>query len=101
MAKDPAELDKRAKTLSEWLDTGKVSRVRMLAHWHSAAGLSFVAAVHHRAAQCFRYHGNQMDDDGAAEVSLTEFQEGIKIRHRLGSRGTEAEYVNVAAGGFS
>ena len=97
MSKDPAMLDQHAKTLYEWLDTAKVSRVRMLAHWHSAAGMSFVAGVHHRAAQCFRYHGNKMHGDGDGEVTLTEFQEGITSRHRLGSRGVESVSESVDA----
>ncbi len=89
MGKDEGQLDDHAKILYEWLDTSKVSRIRMLVHWHSAAGLSYVASVHHRAAQCFRYHGNQMYEEGKPAVSLIEFQEGIKTRHRLGSRGMD------------
>ena len=90
VSKDPAELDKHAKILYEWLDTTKVSRVRMLQNWQSAAGMSFVAAVHHRGAQCFRYHGNSEHGDGSTrEVALSEFQESIKCRHAIGSRGTE------------
>ena len=99
--KDPTLLDQHAKTLYDWLDTTKVSRVRMLAHWHSAAGLSFVAACHHRAAQCFRYHGNKMHGDGSPEVSLTEFQEGIKVRHLLGTRGTEPPTADASACDYS
>ena len=89
VSKDEVLLDKHSKTLYEWLDVTQVSRVRMLMQWHSAAGLSYVAAVHHRAAQCFRYHGNKMHGEGAVEVSLIEFQECIKTRHRAGSRGAE------------
>ncbi len=87
MGKDEGQLDDHAKILYEWLDTSKVSRIRMLMHWQSAAGLSYVAAVHHRAAQCFRYQGNTMHGQGMSEVSLTEFQAGIKVRHHLGSGG--------------
>ena len=97
IAKDPAELDKHGKILYDGLDTAQVSRVRMLAHWHSAAGMSFVAAVHHRAAQCFRYHGNKMHGDGVIEVSLTEFQEAIKSRHLLGSRGIDVDDAHTTA----
>lgn len=89
IGKDEGQLDTHAKILYEWLDTSKVSRVRMLLSWQSAAGLSYVASVHHRAAQCFRYQGNKMHGEGITEVSLQEFQEGIKSRHRLGSRGME------------
>ncbi len=40
-----------------------------------------------------------MHGDGRREVSLTESQEGIKSRHRLGSRGMESENANAAAAG--
>ena len=61
----------------------------MLMHWQASAGVSFVAATHHRAAQCFRYHGNAKHGEGLKEVSLTEFQLAIKERHRIGSRSME------------
>ena len=89
IAKEEGQLDTHAKILYEWLDTSRVSRVRMLMAWQSAAGLSYVASVHHRAVQCFRYQGNKEHAEGTAEVTLAEFQEGIKERHRLGSRGME------------
>ena len=88
-AKTEELLDHHAQILYEWLDVEKTSRVRMLVHWHSAAGLSYVAAVHHRGMQCFRHHGNAHHDTGATAVTLSEFQEGIKVRHALGSRGME------------
>jgi hypothetical protein len=88
--KDETELDKHAKVLYEWLDTSKVSRVRMLLHWQSAAGLSYVAAVHHRAAQCFRYEGNSLHGKDP-EVSLSEVQACIKSRHSVGSSGIGTE----------
>ena len=58
--KETSQLDVHAKILYEWLDKSKVSRIRMLLTWQSAGGLSYVASVHHRAAQCFRYHGNTL-----------------------------------------
>ena len=82
-------LDVHGKKLFEGLDTEEPSRIRMLATWQSAGGLSFVSVCHHRAAQCFRYHGNS--EHGGTTVSLEEFQEAIKERHRQGSRGMEAE----------
>ena len=91
MAKDPGQLDSHAKILYEWLDTSKVSRIRMLMHWQSAAALSYVASVHHRAAQCFRYQGNTQHGESMSEVSLMEFQAGIKMRHSIGSAGIEPE----------
>ena len=63
----------------------------MLMYWQSAAGCSFVAGVHHRAAICFRYVGNKQHDAGHQEVSLAEFQQGIKARHRVGHNGIGAE----------
>ena len=103
VSKDPAMLDTHAKVLYDWLDTAQVSRVRMLQNWQSAAGISFVAAVHHRGAQCFRYYGNSEHGDGSTkEVSLIEFQDSIKRRHAIGSRGTEegSKYgVDVDIGG--
>ena len=89
--KEPEKLDEYAKKLYSWLDTSKVSRIRMLAHWQSAGGLSFVSSVHHRLAQCFRSHGNSLLDANVIAVSLTDFQEAIQERHRIGSRGLELE----------
>ena len=95
--KDPTLLAKHAQKLYDWLDTSKVSRVRMLATWQSAGGLSFVAGCHHRASVCFRYHGNSAHNDGAPLVSLEEFQDAVKARHRLGSRGIDAEAASPQA----
>ena len=66
------------------------SRIRMLLHWQNAAGLPFVASVHHRAVQCFKYHGNVKHENNDATVGLASFQEAIKIRHRLGNDGIQA-----------
>ena len=93
VTRDEGELDSHAKILYEWLDTSKVSRVRMLLHWQSAGGLSYVAAVHHRAAQCFRYQGNSQHGDDAV-VSLLDFQAAIKSRHRVGTSGIGSEDPN-------
>ena len=84
--KDDAELDRHGKVLYECLDTSKVSRVRMLLQWQSAGGLSYVAAVHQRAAQCFRYEGNNLHGKESA-VTLSDFQASIKSRHHAGSTG--------------
>ena len=88
--KDPEQLDLHAKKLYEWLDKTKVSRIRMLATWQSAGGLSFVAGCHHRATVCFRHVGNMEHPEGGSEVSVTEWQEAIKARHRLGSQGIDS-----------
>ena len=92
VSRTPSELDKHAAVLYDWLEKRKPSRVRMMANWQSGAGVSFVASVHHRAAVCFRYHGNQEHDERrCAEVSLEEFQTAIKIRHSLGSSGIDTD----------
>ena len=83
----PELLDANALKLWEWLQTDKVSRVRMLATWQGAGGLSFVAQCYHRAMQCFKYHGNAEYSEGDSAVSLEEVQRAVKSRHRIGSNG--------------
>ena len=85
--KSAEELDRHAKVLFEWLGTDQRSRIRMLAQWQAAGGLSFNACVYHRSAQCFKYHGNSKHDGGETGVSLTEFQRAVRVRHQLGSAG--------------
>jgi len=93
--KDPQELDRHAKNLYEWLDLESRSRVRMLANWQSAGGMSFIAAVYHRGTQCFRYEGNSLHgSNGTRGVTLTEFQESIKERHRIGDTGMDPHEPN-------
>jgi hypothetical protein len=92
VSKSEPDLDKHGKIVYEWLDKTKPSRIRMLQTWQSAAGMSFVAGVHHRALTCFRYYGNSHHkDSGVSEVSLTEFQAAIKIRHQLGNSGIDEQ----------
>ena len=45
VSKDPVELDKHAKVLYEWLDTNKVSRIRMMLSWQGSAGLAYPSLV--------------------------------------------------------
>ena len=94
--KSEAELDMHAQKVYEWLDKSKLSRVRMMAHWQSCGGLAFVAQCHHRAATCFRYHGNSFHGAGPSqqEVSLQEFQAAVKVRHTLGHSGIDVEAVS-------
>ena len=88
--KDPSMLDSHAKTLYDWLEKRSQSRIRMLLHWQSAGGLSFVAGCHHRAATCFKYHGNMQHEDQSGDaVSLEDFQAAIKARHKKGSSGID------------
>ena len=84
------ELDKHACIIHEWLAGSKPSRIRMLLHWQSAGGLSHVASVYHRTAQCFVKQGNKLHEGIAGEVvTLQEFQEGIRCRHELGDAGMD------------
>ena len=101
--KTETELDQHAKKLYEWLDKNKLSRVRMMAHWQSCGGLAFVAQCHHRAATCFRYHGNSFHGAGPTqqEVSLQEFQAAVKLRHTLGHNGIDVESAGAQASGVN
>ena len=89
--KDREQLDRYAKELYEWLDTSRVSRIRMMLQWQGAGGLPYVASVHHRATQCFRYQGNSKHEAGKSQtdVSLGEWQEAVRERHRAGSSGID------------
>ena len=95
--KTPEELDRHAKILYEWLDNTKKSYIRGVLYWQSAGGLSFVAATHHRATQCFVYNGNTKHEGNGKGVSLVEFQDAIKDRHRNGSSGIEHEFEAVGS----
>ena len=93
--KGPTVLDRHAKALYEWLDTSKVSRIRMMMQWQASAGVSFVAGVHHRATQCFRMYGNTLHGDGSTNsVSLQEFQEAIKDRNKYCMTAPEGSVNN-------
>ncbi len=39
--------------------------------------------------------------EGGPEVTLEEFQEGIKIRHQIGSRGMETQRATATGADFS
>ena len=89
--KDREQLDRYAKELYEWVDTSRVSRIRMMLQWQGGGGLPYVASVHHRATQIFRYHGNSKHEAGKSQtgVSLEEWQEAVRERHRVGSSGID------------
>ena len=92
------ELEKHAGIVYEWLSGTKPSRIRMLLHWQSAGGLSHVAAVYHRTAQCFVKHGNKLHEGIPGElVTLQEFQEGIRCRHDLGDAGIHETQSSAGA----
>ena len=87
--KNPEQLANHAKTLYDWLSVEETSRIRMMMLWQACGGLSFVVSVHHRMTQCFRYHGNSKHEGSTTVVSLLEFQESIKDRHRIGHDGID------------
>ena len=69
----------------------------MMVAFLSEGGLSFNAAAYHRSACCFRYYGNAQHILDSPEVTLKEFQECIKVRHTLGSRGNELASDGISA----
>ena len=101
-APSTADLDVSARAVWAWIDkdANVGSRLRMLQNWQGCGGLSFVAACHHRATRCWRYHGNTTHTPEKIEVSLEEFQKGIKARHAIGDRGINIEDKPVNAKDF-
>ena len=88
--KEPEVLDKYATQLFEWMDHSKSSKIRMLLLWQGAGGLPYVASVHHRATQCFKYVGNALHANNDQKgITLEEWQLAVKERHRCGSSGIE------------
>ena len=87
------ELEKHVLVRYEWLDSKKPSRIRMMLQWQGAGGLPYVASVHHRATQCFRYEGNSRHKPDTQHKSITavEWQQAVKERHRAGSTGMEGD----------
>ena len=89
--KGTQELEQNAKELFEWMDVKSTSRIRMMLQWQGAGGLPYVASVHHLGTQCFRYLGNALHEGGKQQKGITmeEWQEAVKERHRVGSSGME------------
>ena len=86
--KDEVKLVEHGAILYDWLNNNAASRVRMMLQYQACGGLPYVAQCHHRASQCFRYHGATDHHNGTRqEISLPEWQSCIKIRHSLGSTG--------------
>ena len=81
MVREPKKLQEDAAKVYSWLDKSTRSYVRMVMLWQGANGVSFVGSTHHRAAQCFRYQGNQCSKGG--EVSLSEVQDAVTSRHSM------------------
>ena len=97
VVRDAKRLKEDAAKVYAWLDKSTRSYIRMVMHWQGASGVSFVGSTHHRAAQCWRYQGNQCGDGGG--VSVTEFQDAVVSRHSSSSAsidGKEGECADFA-----
>ena len=90
-ARGAVEFDKYAKELFEWMDAKTLSRIRMKPQWQGVGGLPYVASVHHRATQCFKYEGNSKHDGGTEQkgITLGTRQTAFQGRCRVGSSGIE------------
>ena len=88
--KDPKELDSHTSKVFQWITMEK-SRIRMLMNFQGSGGLAYGASVHQLATACFLQHGNKYHEGDGNAVSLSEFQEAVKSRHRLGSAGISTE----------
>ena len=97
-SKSLEDLDSYALQLFEWLDVTKPSRIRMMIQWQGAGGLPYVCSAHHRATQCFKYHGNTTHNSEKQSKGIVahEWVAAIKARHQAGSDGIEAEAANDA-----
>ena len=88
--KPPADLDRHAGIIYNWLDPEKTSRIRMLLRWQSVGGLTHVASVYQRVAQCFRMKGNSLHESMPGDhITLQQFQESIRCRHEIGNSGID------------
>ena len=102
-------LDWHAAVLYKWLDgpskwqivhggsLREMSVVRALAEWQCAGGVSFDAVMNHRAARCFKQHGN-IQYSCTESVSLVEFQAAVRCGHAYGGSG-RGDDGRVADGG--
>lgn len=81
--KDPADLDKHAKVVFEWLNPERPSRIRMLAQYQGAGGLSHCMETHHRAVRCFVQYGGSTAQGSPQPVTLAHFQRCVKARHSM------------------
>ena len=96
------DLNASALALYEWVDPTKQSRIRMMLNYQGGGGLPYVASVHQLMTQCFLVYGNTGHEDQAAggRVSVTEFQEAVRERHRIGHSGISAGTTEDAANDF-
>ena len=93
--RDPQRLKEEAGKVYTWLDKSTRSWIRMVMIWQGSSGVSFVGATHHRAAQCWRYHGNQCHDE-KGEVSVSEFQDAVVSRHNCSAESIAVRSGNCA-----
>ena len=90
VTKAPADLDRHAGIIFNWLNPEKTSRIRMLLRWQSVGGLTHVASVYQRVAQCFWLKGNSLHEGIPGDnITLQQFQESIRSRHEIGNSGIE------------
>ena len=60
--------------------------LRGIMRWQSMGGAAYVADVHRRMLECWRYHGNETHESkGKSEVSEEEFIDAVLHRHGAGS----------------
>ena len=84
--KDPKELTSKTKELYDWLQKSQ-SRIRGLATFQCAGGVSHCAAVYNKSALCFAKYGNKEHPGNETKVSLIEFQAAVAKRHELSDAG--------------
>jgi len=89
-------LKEEAGKVFTWLDKNKRSWIRMVMMWQGSSGVSFVGATHHRATQCWRYHGNQCHNESQGEVSVSEFQDAVVARHNCSAGSITVNSENAA-----
>ena len=60
----------------------------MMLNYQGGGGLPYVASVHQFITQCFMVYGNTgHEEQNEGRVSVSEFQEAIRERHRIGDSG--------------
>ena len=98
--KDPAELDKHAKNVYDFINPDKVSRIRMLLQWQGAGGLTHCIQAHHRAVTCHRLYGDSTDSSNQP-VSLEKFQRCVRGRHSKRSSSGSQKVSSQGADDFA
>ena len=81
-----------AKKLYAWVQPSKSSKLRMLASYQAAGGLSFVSYCYHRSVQAFVTYGEQAY--GGSSVKEDGFIKAVLSRHIDGDSGIFTEAVD-------